>query len=61
MVERFGEDIHGPLSSPTIASLEMSGLTWTHKIAPPADATAVRLVVRDNATGRIGTVTQTLR
>jgi len=22
---------------------ETSGLTWTHKIAPPADATAVRL------------------
>ena len=61
VIEQFGEDIHGPLSPNTVGLLEASGLTWTHKIAPPEDATAVRLVVRDNATGRIGSVTRTLR
>jgi len=60
VVQRFGEDVHGPLSRKTISDLDASGLTWTHKIAAPKDPTIVRLVVRDNTTGRIGSVTRSL-
>jgi hypothetical protein len=60
VVQRFGEEVHGPLSRKTISDLDTSGLTWTHKIAAPRNSTIVRLVVRDNATGQIGSVTRTL-
>lgn len=60
VVQRFGEDVHGPLSRKAISDLDASGLTWTHKIAAPKDPTIVRLVVRDNTTGRIGSVTRSL-
>ena len=55
----FGEVVHGPLPRKTVIDLDASGLTWTHKIAAP-NAVAVRLVVRDNATGRIGSITRSL-
>jgi hypothetical protein len=58
-MQRFGEDVHGPLPRKTISDLDASGLTWTHKIIAP-NAAAVRLVVRDNATGRIGSITRSL-
>lgn len=60
VVQRFGEEVHGPLSWKTISDLDASGLTWTHKIAAPKNSTIVRLVVRDNTTGRIGSVTRML-
>jgi len=60
VVQRFGEDVHGPLPRKTISDLDTSGLTWTRKIAAPHDPAVVRLVVRDNATGRIGSVTRSL-
>jgi len=60
VVQRFGEDIHGSLPQQTIAKLDVSGLTWAYKIAMPKNATAVRLVVRDNTTGRIGSITRSL-
>jgi len=60
VVQRFGEDVHGPLPRKTISDLDTSGLTWTYKIAAPNDPTVVRLVVRDNATGRIGSITRGL-
>lgn len=60
VVQRFGEDVHGPLPRKTIFNLNTSGLTWTHKIAAPRDPAIVRLVVRDNTTGRIGSLTRTL-
>jgi VWFA-related protein len=56
----FGEDIHGPLSQKTISNLDASTLRWTRTSAIPKDATAVRVVVRDNATGRIGSITKLL-
>ena len=56
----FGEDIHGPLSQKTISNLNASTLRWTRTSAIPKDATAVRVVVRDNATGRIGSITKQL-
>ena len=59
VMQRFGEDVHGPLPRKTIIDLDTSGLTWTHKIAA-SNAVAVRLVVRDNATGRIGSITRSL-
>ena len=60
VVQHFGEDVRGTLPRKTVSDLDASGLTWTHKIAPPNDASAVRLVVRDNATGRIGSITRSL-
>lgn len=60
VVERFGEDVHGSLPQKTISDLDASGLIWTHKVAAPNDPTIVRLVVRDNATGRIGSITRSL-
>jgi len=61
VVQRFGEDVHGALPRKTISDLDTSGLTWTRKIAAaPHDPAVVRLVVRDNATGRIGSVTRSL-
>jgi VWFA-related protein len=60
VVQHFGEDVRGPLPRTTISSLDASGLTWTKKIVAPNDATAVRLVVRDNSTGRIGSITRSL-
>jgi VWFA-related protein len=60
VVERFGEDVHGPVPRKTISDLDASGLIWTHKIAASNDPTIVRLVVRDNATGRIGSITRSL-
>jgi len=59
VMQRFGEDVHGPLPRKTLIDLDTSGLTWTHKIAA-SNAVAVRLVVRDNATGRIGSITRSL-
>jgi VWFA-related protein len=59
-VERFGEDVHGPLPANTISDLDASGLTWSYKIAAPNDPAIVRLVVRDNATGRVGSITRSL-
>jgi VWFA-related protein len=59
VMQRFGEDIHGPLPQKTISDLDVSGLTWTRKILAP-NAAAIRLVVRDNATGRIGSITRSL-
>jgi hypothetical protein len=61
VVQRFGEDVHGPLSRKTISDLDASGLTWTYTITEPNAPTMVRLVVRDNATGRIGSITRNLR
>jgi VWFA-related protein len=60
VVQRFGEDVHGPLPRKTISDLDASGLTWTHKIAAPNGATVVRLVVRDNTTGLVGSITRSL-
>ena len=60
VVQTFGEDVHGQLPRKTVSDLDASGLAWTHKITAPKDATAVRLVVRDNATGRIGSITRSL-
>jgi hypothetical protein len=60
VVQRFGEDVHGSLSPKQISELEASGLTWTRKVAVPNDAVAVRLVVRDNTTDRIGSITRSL-
>jgi VWFA-related protein len=60
VLQHFGEDIHGPLPPKTISDLDVSGLTWTHKIVPPHSPTVVRLVVRDNATGRVGSITRSL-
>lgn len=60
VVQRFGEEVHGPLPRKTISDLDTSGLKWTRKIAMPHDPAVVRLVVRDNATGRIGSVTRSL-
>jgi len=60
VVKPFGEDVHGPLSRKTISDLDASGLTWSYKIAAPNDPTRVRLVVRDNTTGRIGSITRSL-
>jgi VWFA-related protein len=60
VVERFGEDVHGPLPRKTISDLDASGLIWNHKIAASNDPTVVRLVVRDNATGRIGSITRSV-
>src|SRR5271157_4607682 len=59
VMQRFGEDVHGPLPRKTLIDLDTSGLTWTHKIAA-SNAVAVRLVVRDNSTGRIGSITRSL-
>lgn len=60
VLQHFGEDVRGPPPRTTISSLDASGLTWTRKIVAPNDATAVRLVVRDNSTGRIGSITRSL-
>lgn len=60
LVQRFGEDIHGPLSVKNVSELDASGLTWTYKIGFSKDAIAVRVVVRDNADGRIGSITRSL-
>ena len=60
VVQRFGEDVHGSLSSEEVSELDASGLTWAHKVAVPNDAVAVRLVVRDNTTYRIGSITRSL-
>jgi len=59
VMQRFGEDVHGPLPRKTLIDLDTSGLTWTHKIAA-SNAVAVRLAVRDNATGRFGSITRSL-
>lgn len=60
VVRHFGEDVRGTLPRKAVSDLDASGLTWTYKIAAPKNATAVRLVVRDNATGRIGSITRSL-
>jgi VWFA-related protein len=60
VLQQFGEDVRGTLPRKAVSELDASGLTWTRKIAAPNDATAVRLVVRDNATGRIGSITRSL-
>jgi VWFA-related protein len=60
VLQHFGEDVRGTLPRKTVSELDASGLTWTKKIAAPNDATAVRLVVRDNVTGRIGSITRSL-
>ena len=60
VVQRFGEDVHGSLSPEIVSELDDSGLTWAHKVAVPNDAVAVRLVVRDNTTDRIGSITRSL-
>ena len=56
----LGEDIYGPLPQKTLHDLDTAGFTWRHKIAQVSGLTAVRIVVRDNATGRIGSITQAL-
>lgn len=60
VVQRFGEDFHGPLPQETISDLDAYGFNWIHEIVAPHDPARVRLVVRDNATGRIGSITRTL-
>ena len=60
VVQRFGEDVHGSLSPETVSELDASGFTWAYKVAVPNDAVAVRLVVRDNTTDRIGSITRSL-
>jgi len=60
VVERFGEDVHGKVFPKTASDLDRTGLTWMHKIVIPIGASAVRLVVRDNTSGGIGSITQTI-
>ena len=60
VTQSFGEDIYGPLPPKTLHDLDTSGLTWRYKIAQVNGSTAVRIVVRDNATGRIGSIRQAL-
>jgi hypothetical protein len=60
VTQAFGEDIYGPLPQKALHDLDTSGFTWRHKIAETSGLTAVRIVVRDNATGRIGSITQAL-
>jgi len=61
VVEYFGEDVHGSLDRTTMSQLEAGGLKWTHNIRVPNNATALRVVVRDNTTGRIGSRTEALQ
>jgi len=60
VLQHFGEDVHGKVSPKTASDLDRTGLTWTHQIVVATGASAVRLVVRDNTTGGIGSITQTI-
>jgi len=60
LLQCFAEDIHSQLSDKTALELDEVGLAWSHQMAAPQDATAVRVVVRDNKNGRIGSITQGL-
>lgn len=60
LLQCFAEDIHSQLSRETGSELDGVGLAWSHQMAAPQDVTAVRVVVRDNKDGRIGSITQGL-
>jgi hypothetical protein len=60
VLEHFGEEVHGKVSPKTVSDLDRTGLTWSHEIVVPTGASAVRLVIRDNTTGGIGSITQTV-
>jgi VWFA-related protein len=60
VLQHFGEDVHGSLPRTTVSALDASGLTWTHKVGALAGPGVVRVVVRDNTTGRIGSITRRL-
>jgi len=60
VVQRFGEDVQGPLPLSTERELERDGLAWSRRISLLSSPSTLRLVVRDNNTGRLGSVTKTL-
>ena len=60
VVQRFGEDVQGPLPLSTKRELERDGLAWSKRITLLSSPGTLRLVVRDNNTGRLGSVTKTL-
>jgi len=60
VVQRFGEDVQGLLPLSTERELERDGLAWSRRISLLSSPSTLRLVVRDNNTGRLGSVTKTL-
>jgi VWFA-related protein len=60
VVQRFGEDVRGPLPIATERELEKNGLAWSKRIRLLPGTATLRLVVRDNNTGRLGSVTEAL-
>ena len=60
VTQAFGEDIYGPLPQRRFMILTPLGLLGDMKFAEASGLTAVRIVVRDNTTGRIGSITQVL-
>ena len=60
VVQRFGEDVQGLLPLSTERGLERDGLAWSRRISLLSSPSTLRLVVRDNNTGRLGSVTKTL-
>ena len=60
VMQRFGEDVQGLLPLSTKRELERDGLAWSKRISLLSRPGTLRLVVRDNNTGRLGSVTKTL-
>ena len=60
VVQRFGEDVQGLLPLATERELERDGLAWSRRISLLSSPSTLRLVVRDNNTGRLGSVTKPL-
>lgn len=56
-----GKTVEGHLKPETVEKVKGSGITYSGAIDVPPGEYSVRFVVRDNLTGRIGTVTAPLR
>lgn len=60
VVQRFGEDVRGPLPSAVERRLQSEGLAWSRQINLPVGNGTLRIVVRDNNTGRLASITEPL-
>ena len=60
VVKTFAEDVKGKVSGREASDLDARGLAWTRKltISGATDGLQLRFAARDNANGRIGTVTR---
>jgi len=56
----ISQTLEGPTSADTVTKLRADGLTYNNRLVLPAGQYTVRFVVRDNPSGRVGSVTAPL-